>query len=280
MSEVLAIDTQSKQVVTQPAWASEVGEDEYGHYADLDFKGVVQRFRWIKSGKFLMGSPDNEQDRSSDETQHEVILTKGYWLAETACTQALWQAVMGNNLSCFKGDELPVDCVSWEDVQSFVEKVNGLGGDKTLDFRLPTEAEWEYGCRARTDTPFSFGETINSKQVNFNGNFPYLNSKKSEYREKTIVVHSLLCNNWGLYEMHGNLWEWCEDWHRCYEASNKITVDPRSHDTGRGRVMRGGAWVSVAGGCRSACRFIVAPNVCDAYTDFCLASGHQVTESG
>ena len=99
---------------------------------------------------------------------------------------------------------------------------------------------------------------------------------KSEYREKTVAVHSLPCNDWGLYEMHGNVLEWCEDWHGWYEANSKITVDPCGLNTGEGRVLRGGSWTSAAGGCRSACRFGVAPDVRDAYTGFRLASGHQV----
>ncbi len=163
-----------------------------------------------------MGSPKTEEERQDNEILHRVRISKGFWLAETACTQALWMAIMGENPSNLKGDDLPVERASWEDTKEFITQINSLA--ENLQFRLPTEAEWEFACRAETETPFSFGETIDSEQVNFNGRGPYTNSKPSEYRRKTVPVRSLPCNDWGLFEMHGNVGEWCEDWYGDYET--------------------------------------------------------------
>jgi formylglycine-generating enzyme required for sulfatase activity len=133
-----------------------------------------------------MGSPDDEAERHSDEgPRHRVRLTAGYWLADTACTQALWQAVMGNNPSHFKDDPLnPVEQVSWDDVQAFLERAQAMLSGVTLE--LPTEAEWEYACRAGTETPFSFGATISPAQANYDGSHPYGGAEKGLYREKTV----------------------------------------------------------------------------------------------
>ncbi len=145
-------------------WASDWGEDESGYWMAFTYRGVRQAFRWIGPGNFLMGSPTSEHDRWEDELQHEVTLTRGYWLAETACTHALWQAVVGENPSGFNDDERPVENVNWNQVTDFIGQLNGL--ITGLDLRLPTEAEWEYACRAGTSTPFSFGEDIDPEQVN------------------------------------------------------------------------------------------------------------------
>ena len=264
------------QKIRPPFWASYWGEDEHGAWISLVYKDIECSFRWIHPGEFWMGSPKNEKERLESETRHRVRISKGFWMAETACTQALWQAVMGNNPSDFKGNGLPVDSISWEDAQGFVEAINKLGEGRVLDFRLPTEAEWEYCCKAGTETPFSFGQTIDSEQVNFNGNNPYGNSKKSEYRKKTVAVRSLPCNDWGLYEMHGNLWEWCEDWYGEYEIGNELIVDPHGSNTGADRVLRGGSWNLDAWGCRSAYRNGDVPAYRNWFYGFRLVSGHQV----
>ena len=133
-----------------------LGEDQFGIYTDYQVKGVAFRMRWIWSGTFMMGSPDDEPEQNDNETRHEVTLTRGFWLAETTCTQALWQAVMKNNPSNFKGEALPVDNVSWEDCQTFLEQINRfLPG---LNLGLPTEAQWEWACRAGTDSPLNMGD--------------------------------------------------------------------------------------------------------------------------
>ena len=161
-------------------WKSEqpLGVDDYGLYADLTVEtGITQRFRWIASGTFMMGSPKTEAGRSDDEVQHEVTLSLGYWLADTACTQALWQAVMGENPSLFSNDpHNPIDQVSWDDAQQFIAKLNQRFPD--LNACLPNEAQWEYACRAGTTTPFSFGENITPEQVNYNGDISVRVSKQ------------------------------------------------------------------------------------------------------
>ncbi|NOS89874.1 MAG: formylglycine-generating enzyme family protein [Methylococcaceae bacterium] len=253
---------------------SPVKRDRYGVYADLTINRVTQRLRWIEAGTFLMGSPLDEPERSTNELQHQVTLSQGYWLADTACTQALWVAVMGNNPARFKEDnKLPVERVSWGDVQEFISKLNDLLPDAY--FRLPTEAEWEYACRAGTTTAFSFGDTITIKQVNYDGNFPYRGTRKGLYRQKTVTVKSLLPNAWGLYEMHGNVWEWCADWYGAYP--NVAVTDPSGATEGVARVLRGGSWLSSALYARSANRRNNGPASSGDYIGFRLALGQPAS---
>ena len=172
----LAVQSEREEMqldcVHKPAWASTMGRDNFGLYADLTVNAVTQRFRWINPGAFLMGSPETEAERDDDETQHQVTLTHGYWLADTPCSQAFWMAVMGENPSEFnQNTNNPVEQVSWHEVQDFILKLNAQFPD--LAARLPTEAEWEYACRAGTITPFSFGENITPEQVNYWGNDSY-----------------------------------------------------------------------------------------------------------
>jgi formylglycine-generating enzyme required for sulfatase activity len=276
-TEAETISPRSKQYNPLPTefptlWASDWGEDAYGLWMAFRYRGVRQQLRWIPPGEFLMGSPETEKERYDDETQHPVILTQGFWLADTACTQALWQAVMGDNPSHFKGDERPVEQVSWDDVQSFIGKLNELAPD--VNFRLPTEAEWEYACRAGTPTPFWFGEQITSEQVNYDGNYPYAGGKKGQYREETVDVKALPCNDWGLYQMHGNVWEWCSDWYGDYPTDTAI--DPLGAAMGEGRVLRGGGWANVGGLARSADRLRGVPARRLDALGFRLARGQAV----
>ena len=215
-----------------------------------------QSFRYLLPGSFLMGSPPEESDRFKDEgPQHRVTLTEGFWMADTACTQGLWLAVLGGeNPSHFQGDpELPVERVSWDEVQQFLVKLQDLLPQGTQAV-LPTEAQWEYACRADTTTAFSFGDTISPVQVNYDGNYPYRGAPQGEYREKTVPVKSLRANAWGLYQMHGNVWEWCADAMRDY---TQAAVDNPSGATGQGadnHVVRGGSWYRDARSARSAQR--------------------------
>lgn len=245
-------------------WASEWGEDEFGLYLDCNVNGIVQRFRWIVPGTFTMGSPENEVEiiekydnaiqlnvRYENETQHIVTLTQGFWLADSACTQALWQAAMGSNPAYFQDlPDHPVEQVSWDDVQQFIQAINTQFPD--LQARLPTEAEWEYACRVGTTTPFSFGEVITSVQVNCYGEYPYMGNLNGLYRDKTVPVKSLPPNPWGLYEMHGNILEWCEDWYDIYSES--AVVDPIGPTFGKYRVLRGGSWGAPSWKARSGAR--------------------------
>ncbi len=216
-------------------------------------------FAWIPPGTFLMGSPTNEPDREgytgADETQHGVTLTKGFHLGIDPVTQAQWQAVIGANPSHFKGESnLPVENVSWEDCVAFCA---ALGKKDGKTYRLPTEAEWEYACRAGTTTPFHFGDTISVNQANYDGNHTYGNGKKGVYRQKTTPVGSFPANAWGLYDVHGNVWEWCADWFGPYQEGE--LRDPQYFVGGDARVLRGGSWVNFPGYCRSAYRLRRAP---------------------
>ncbi|MCP4700229.1 MAG: formylglycine-generating enzyme family protein [Gammaproteobacteria bacterium] len=225
--------------------------------------------RLIAPGRFLMGSPESEPKRYGDELQHEVILTKGFWLADTACTQALWQAVTGNNPSRFKGPENPAEKVSWNNAQEFLQTLNKavLG----LNLRLPAEAEWEYACRAGTATPFWFGDNITPELVNYDGNYPYAGGKKGLYRKKTVPVKELQCNAWGLYQMHGNIYEWCQDWYNKYPQ--RTVSDPAGPDSGTDRVLRGGSWLNYGLDTRSAYRYRSEPGYRDDRFGFRLARG-------
>jgi formylglycine-generating enzyme required for sulfatase activity len=213
------------------------------------------KFVWIPSGSFAMGSPNNEKGRGDDEILHKVTV-KGFYLGVHAVTQEQWQGVMGNNPSEFKGDKrLPVDSVSWHDCQDFIRK---LRDQDKKPYRLPTEAEWEYACRAGSTTAFHFGETVSTDQANYNGNFTYGNGKKGVYRAKTVVVGSFPANAWGLHDMHGNVWQWCQDWHGGYAV--KDVADPQGPKTGKNRVLRGGSWASNPIFCRCANRNFSDPD--------------------
>jgi len=252
-------------------WAYDWGEDRHGPWVAFRLAGVRQCLRWVPPGRFPMGSPDNEPERLSNESRHQVTLTRGFWMADTACTQALWQAVTGKNPSSFEGADRPVEQVSWEEVQRFVAALNEAVPD--LDVRLPTEAEWEYACRAGTETPFWFGEDITPEQVNHDGNYAYRGGRKGPYREQTVDVKALPCNGWGLYQMHGNVWEWCRDWYGEYPGDP--CEDPSGPDTGGRRVVRGGSWIDFAGFCRSAQRFLRVPGYRGHFLGFRLARGPE-----
>ncbi|MBI4750845.1 MAG: formylglycine-generating enzyme family protein [Acidobacteria bacterium] len=227
-------------------------------------------FVLIPAGSFLMGSTDAEVEAAladakrydqnakrewftREQPQHRVTFDQPFYLGKFQVTQAQWQTVMGNNPSSFKGDTLPVERVSWNDCQEFLKKLNAKK-DGYL-YRLPSEAEWEYACRAGTTTPFSFGETITTDQVNYDGKYPYGNASKGEYRQKTTPVGSFPANVWGLHDMHGNVWEWCQDWFQDTYAGAPDDGSARESGSDKQfRVMRGGSWFNFAKYCRSANR--------------------------
>jgi formylglycine-generating enzyme required for sulfatase activity len=261
-----------------PRWATAWGDDRFGLWAEFAVNGIVQRLRWIEPGVFWMGSPSEEPERWQNEgPRHLVRLSQGFWLADTACTQALWLAVMGGeNPSHFSDDERkPVERVSFDDVERFLDRLRGLlpAGSEPA---LPTEAQWEYACRAASETPFSFGATITPEQVNYDGNHPYAGAAKGRYRETTVPVKSLPPNPWGLYEMHGNVWEWCADGRREYRelpAAEAETdpVGPREQAPEAHRAVRGGSWIRFARHARSAFRYALRRDVRDHYLGFRLA---------
>ena len=259
--------------------AKNIKRDKYGAYQDIDIKGIIQRFRWIEAGQFIMGSPENEAGRYYDEDLHPVTLTQGFWLADTAVSQALWKAVTGKNPASFKGegDNRPVENVSWEDATAFIKQLQKEPSLALL--RLPYEAEWEYACRAGTQTPFSFGENITPKQVNYNGSYPYADGEKGLYRRKTVELKSLPPNSWGLYEMHGNVWEWCQDFWQEHLGKQAAT-NPKGVKTGSYRVLRGGSWFDGGRNVRSAYRIPDSPDNRYDNLGFRLLLGHvsQVQE--
>ncbi len=255
----------------------------------------------IPAGEFTMGSPADEERRDDDETQRQVILTSGFSMSAMEVTQGEWVAVMGEYSSEFKGGLRPVERVSWEEAAEYcnglsieeglpvayeikdvedVKKVSFLDaqGQPTTDvtqvkgYRLPTDAEWEYACRAGTTTVFNVGDTISTDQANFNGGGTYGGSSTGDALESTVQVGSYPANAWGLYDMHGNVWEWCHDLHGTY--SSEAVTDPSGATPGtssvpRGaRVLRGGGWSGDPVHCRSAYRAWASPTTRDRYLGF------------
>ena len=220
--------TDCERLVFEPWYRPEMvdlaGQDSFGVYVDMLLPSpesisqeerdlVTQRFRYIPPQTFLMGSPKNELSRGSDETQHEVKLTSGYWLADTVVTQALWETITSENPSNFRGKKRPVEKVSWDDVQDFINQLKKQW--PLLEVRLPSEAEWECACRGGTTTEFSFGGRgdLTLDKVNYSGKWNELVSDG-----ETKNVKSLPANSLGLYAMHGNVLEWCQDWYGDYPA--------------------------------------------------------------
>ncbi len=245
-----------------PDWASAWGQDDRGVFVCVRIDQIEQCMRWIAPGKFMMGSPDSETGRWSYEgPQHRVQLKRGYWLADTPCTQAMWQAVLGSNPSHFKGSgKLPVEQVSWDDVQGFLEAFN----TRVPGFaaRLPTEAEWEYACRAGTDTARYGGlDEVAWHSQNSGG--------------KTHEVGLRKPNPWGLYDMLGNVDEWCADAWSSYEAGD--LVDPVV-ERGLLRVVRGGGWNDDARFVRAAFRYAYEPGNRLRDQGFRLARGQELRQ--
>jgi formylglycine-generating enzyme required for sulfatase activity len=229
---------------------------------DLD-RGVKLTLMLIPSGEFVMGAPEAELESSNSERPQHRVRVSQFLMGRYPITQVQWRVVAGYDSvdkelnpdpSDFKGDNRPVEQVSWEDAQEFCQRLSRQTGK---DYRLPSEAQWEYACRARTETSFHFGETITSELANYRGTFTYNNGSKGEYRQQTTDVDIFPANEWGLYDMHGNVWEWCEDdWHGNYvgapvDGSAWVETDRTKKD----RVLRGGSWNDYPGDCRSAVRY-------------------------
>lgn len=248
--------TRAKQIASQvqEEWQQAHQPKPQRSPGEIVTNSLGMKFAWIPPGTFLMGSPPTEEKRKKDEFQHPVTLTKGFYMGIYPVTQSLLQKLMGNNPSHFKGDDLPVEQVTWEECQSFCKKLNERDGKL---YRLPTEAEWEYACRAGTTTPFYCGETISMEQANYDGNSIYGKGIQPEYQQKTTPVGSFPANEWGLYDMHGNVWEWCADWYGNYETGD--IKDPIGPSAGDCRVLHGGSWHDIPRLCRSAARGRVEP---------------------
>lgn len=226
---------------------------EEAKYFEEDLgNGVTLEMVQIPGGKFTMGSPPGEAQRESDESPQHQVTVEGFFMGKYEITQAQYQAIMGNNPSNFKGEKRPVENVSWDDAVEFCQKLSQKTG-KT--YRLPSEAEWEYACRAGTKTPFYFGETITIDLVNYKGDSPYGSAPKGEYRQQTTDVGKFLPNSFGLYDMHGNVFEWCQDvYNNNYQSAPK---DGSAWLTGKSnnmKLLRGGSWDYNSRYCRSAPR--------------------------
>ncbi|MDB9342024.1 formylglycine-generating enzyme family protein [Nodularia spumigena CS-588/06] len=213
----------------------------------------------IPGGTFLMGSPKNEPGRLDGESPQHRVTILPFFMGKFTVTQAQWAAVAAFDKvkidlnpypSKFKGANRPVEKVSWDDAVEFCARLSQKTG-KT--YRLPSEAEWEYACRAGTTTPFYFGDTITTDLANYDGNYTYGSAPKGEYREQTTDVGKFPANPFGLYDMCGNVWEWCQDkWHKNYNNAPADGSAWLSDNDNQNRLLRGGSWCYDPVSCRSA----------------------------
>ena len=247
---------------------------------------------FIQPGTFTTGSPTNEAERYSDEVQHSVTISRGFWMEKFLVTQGDYLAVVGSNPSWFNGvangtdygTDLtrPVETVSWYDATNYCalrtqqERAGGLIPTNYV-YRLPTESEWEYADRAGTTTAFYLGSGLHSGQANFDGRYEYdasvgtINNPSGIYLQQTKPVGSYAANGWGLYDMIGNVYEWCQDWYGADPGGS--VIDPQGPATGSSRVIRGGYWNSRARNCRSAFRNLYSPDNRNSYIGFRVLLG-------
>jgi formylglycine-generating enzyme required for sulfatase activity len=234
--------------------------EDLGHDIQLDMIS-------IPGGTFIMGSPKEEKDSLDSERPQHSVTVQPFFMGKYPVTQAQWRFVaqlsqvnkkLDPDPSKFKGDNRPVETVSWYDAVEFCDR---LSTHTKREYRLPSEAEWEYACRAGTTTPFHFGETITTDLANYDGGSSYGQGPKGVYRQETTAVGSFgVANNFGLYDMHGNVWEWClDDWHDDYKGaptdeSAWFNSDDKLSDKSKPAVMRGGSWIDLPHFCRSASR--------------------------
>jgi formylglycine-generating enzyme required for sulfatase activity len=255
-----------------PVLLEPAGETLVGEFTN----SIGMKLVLIPRGKFKMGSPKGEKNRKDDEEQHDVEITRPLYLGVYTVTQKQYKEVMGENPSWFsatgrakdkvKGldtDDFPVEWVSWHDAKRFCDKLSQLEKERRAKrtYRLPTEAEWEYACRggASSSTPFHYGKSLSSRQANINGNYPYGGAAKGPFLGRTCKVGSYNPNQFGLHEMHGNVWQWCADWHAKDYYKNSPAKDPQGPDGGTHRVRRGGSWSAYGRYCRAADRNVGVP---------------------
>jgi uncharacterized protein (TIGR02996 family) len=272
-------------------------EDRVAHLLNAGVRPVVpevvnsigMRRALIPPGRFRMGSPSGEKERGSEEAAHEVGITRPFYLGVFPVTQGQWLGVMGNNPSrfCATGEgkeavegmdtsDFPVEQVSWEDAQAFLAKLTALPEEKEKGwhYRLPSEAEWEYACRggASSSTPFCFGRSLSSAQANFNGEYPYGGAEKGPNLGRTCPVGSYPPNAWGLFDLPGNVWEWCQDWFDEDYYGKSPAQDPLGPSDGSDRVFRGGGWGGFGRHCRAAGRGRRSPSFRVSVLGFRLAA--------
>jgi sulfatase modifying factor 1 len=254
-------------------WATTTGADPFGPWATLSLDGITQRFRWLRPGRFRIGAPDHEPGRDPAEgPAHEVTLSLGFWMADTPVTQAHYRAVTGERPSRFStgaAADRPVEQLSWEDAVAFTHRLSALlppaARDDGLVFQLPTEAQWELACRAGTTGP-TYGVLGQQRR-----DIAWFNKNS---KGGTKPVGQLQPNAWGLYDVLGNVWEWCADARESVDAPypGGPRVDPLG-DTGLVRAMRGGAWRSAAHRVRAASRSALAPTVRESFVGLRLSRG-------
>jgi len=262
-------------------WYYMAGQTRHWQETDLDLgNNVKMRLVLIPAGKFMMGSPATEVGRGGDEgPQHEVTISKPFYMGVLEVTQEQYEAVMGVNPSSFKGAKNPVENVSWDDAVEFCKKLSARTG-KTV--RLPTEAQWEYACRAGTITAFHTGDALKPGQANADFTQPsnpgvldrimaWLGMSSAKKTLQTTPAGSFSPNGLGLYDMHGNIWEWCSDWYGEDYYANSPKTDPQGPDSGSYRVLRGGSWSLSPQFCRSALRTRYTPDFRIYYIGFRVA---------
>jgi formylglycine-generating enzyme required for sulfatase activity len=240
---------------------------------------------WVEPGTFTMGSPASEADRDSDETEHNVTLTQGFYLGKYEVTQPQYEAVMTGNTndlnatpSNWPGNDRPVEQVSWDDAQVFLTRLNAVEQNagrlpSGWSYVLPTESEWEYACRAGTTTIFSWGDTATSTQANFDGTSPYGGASAGPNLQQTTDVGSYGANPWGFFDMRGNVWEWTADWYQAAYPAGNVT-DPTGPASGSSRVMRGASWYNPGMRLRSATRNLSAPGFRNSTIGFRVGYRH------
>jgi len=295
--------------VTPAIWAANANVDD-GDPARFT-NSIGMEFVKIPVGIFTMGSPADEPERDSDERQHDVIISSEFHIQISEVTVGQWRVFAkdagyktdaeregwswiwnGKKWEKKEGcrwdapgfeqsDHHPVTCVSWNDAEEFVKWLNRKEGltailnfrknEHASIYRLPTEAEWEYACRAGTETPFYTGQCMRATDANYDGRFPMPGCPGGMYRQKTTRTGSFPCNAWGLFDMNGNVWEWCEDWKGNYPEGR--TSDPKGPEHGKKKVMRGGGWHNKARYLRSADRSTGLPDVRAHYLGFRVAKG-------
>ncbi len=278
---VAPFDTNAMAIVRN-AWAKSEG-------VEAEFTNSVgMKFALIPPGRFKMGSPESELgykgEHEEDELQHEIEITRPFFMGIHEVTQEQYEQVMGSNPSYFSesggGKEqvtgmdtssFPVEQVSWDDAQEFIRRLNAKAGEKQSGrrYRLATEAEWEYACRGGSTGPFSFGSSLNGDRANCNGTSPYGSERKGKYLQRPCDVGKYSANGFGLYDMHGNVWEWCEDLYSADYYQTSPSQDPRnSSSSGADRVERGGSWFNHASYCRSANRNNIFPSMRSEFNGF------------
>ncbi|NES95586.1 MAG: formylglycine-generating enzyme family protein [Desertifilum sp. SIO1I2] len=268
--EVVTVDRKGQET-TRCKGEAEYFEEDLGD-------GVTLAMVYIPGGTFMMGAPEGEGG-DSEKPQHQVTVPP-FFLGQYPVTQAQWKQVaklpkvqrdLKPDPASFKGADRPVECVSWYDAEEFIARLAHKAGKS---YRLPSEAEWEYACRAGTTTPFHFGETITTDLANFDGNRAYGEGSKGTYREETTPVgYFKVANAFGLYDMHGNVWEWClDDWHGNYQGApedGSAWVNKNDNDNQAHLVLRGGCWYHYPDECRSAYRdLIIILDRGNVYYDF------------